>query len=197
MSKGILGHSFQFWQNYFEIAENTSNPEEFVYSIVRYVFTGETPKKAAAWSKVDCLLWAGIFPSINCSHRQMNRNQGAPVGNNNGPNGRRGNNQSTNQSTNQTNRNIEIEIEKEEEIEENTPSQNDFIPPSLSEVEEYSRKLALKRRPIKGKKYDAPGFAKWFIAHFEERGWTNAAGNKMKSWKDAARALLDKDIQNT
>jgi hypothetical protein len=193
MSKSIYGHSFQFWQTYFESAECTSNPQRFIYGIAKFVFTGKVPEDLASWSITDLALWNAHLPSFSCSRRQMLRNQGAPIGNTNGPNGRRGNNQSTNQSTNQSNRNRienrEIEIDTENN---NITRARYFTPPSIEEVEEYSRTIANKRHPIKAKRFDAASFAKSFVERYTANGWQTASGEDIKSWKMAVSSNIGK-----
>ena len=64
----------------------------------------------------DVLMWDLILPSITRSRNNATRNQGAPEGNHNNPNGRRG---KTNPETNPIINPETKQIEIEEEIEEN------------------------------------------------------------------------------
>lgn len=112
MSKSEYGRSFSHYENYYEASTHSSNPERFNYAIVKFFFGGVEPDFD---NDMDKFLWKMIRPSIACSRRQANRDQGAPSGNNNNSGGANqySNGQSTGQSagqsagqsTGQTNRN--------------------------------------------------------------------------------------------
>lgn len=108
MSKSEYGRSFSHYENYYEASTHSSNPERFNYAIVKFFFGGVEPDFD---NDMDKFLWKMIRPSIACSRRQANRDQGAPSGNNNNSGGAnqysngQSAGQSTGQSTGQTNRN--------------------------------------------------------------------------------------------
>ena len=200
MSESNFGHGFHIWENYYTAANHTSNPQGFIFGIVRYVFTGEKPEDLDSWKEIDRVLWDTLFPSFNCSRRQMLRGQGAPIGNTNGPNGRRGNNQSTNQSTNQTNRNrkrkrienIETEIDNEIDkgqraFEQYESGNSTFFPPTLTAIEDFSRSVALAR---KRKSFDAGSFAQWFFNKYDAAGWKTQKGQRLWDWGEAVKTAI-------
>ena len=115
-----LKGNFTFWLNYYRAAENSSDPGGFLLAIARFFYEGIEPEFS---EERDRLMWELVHHSIAYSKRQSNRGQGAPAGNNNSPNGRRGNNQSkTNQEPNRNQSENQSRNQSENQSRNQSPS---------------------------------------------------------------------------
>jgi len=173
-------NSFQFWKNYYLATRRATNPAAFALAIIDFYFDGKEPTFS---DEMDTFLWGMIRPSIDRSRRASNAGGGAPIGNRNGPNGRRGN-QSENQSENQTNRNRirnrnkEIELEKENRsilvADAAAPAPKEIVYPTLEELKKYFKE--------KGFSSDPEGM----FFYYGENEWHQNNGLPIKNWRMAA-----------
>ena len=136
-------------------------------------------------------VWDGIRPQLSANYRRfLNGNKGgAPVGNRNNPNGRRGKKTNLELTENQPNENVKDNINANEkdsiESAKASPSapthkRERFVKPSLSEIEEYcmSRSNGID--------------ASKFFDFYESKGWK--VGNQpMKDWRACVRTWERKE----
>ena len=115
-------NGFKFFDNYYANAKrfkNRAERAEFVLEIVEFYYEGIEPQFEDEDGDA-AFYWGNVRHSVAASRRQSNRNQGAPMGNNNSPHGRAGNNPQNNPQNKQYLLEQEYEIEREGKVTSHT-----------------------------------------------------------------------------
>lgn len=158
---------FSFLRGYLETIESLPTKEDMLavfFAICRYGLDGKAPDFSGISSEPYLKsLWNAMVRNLDKSIA-LQQSPGAPIGNHNSPNGRRGN------------------ASPEKPAETPSPKDKEFIPPTQSEVAEYARQFGMK---------DPEGFAIYYVEQMTNNGWKYGKKNTpVRSWKNNVQQWL-------
>lgn len=178
--------SFVFYRSFKESISDLSDSDKLIlYEAICDFSLDQKEPNLEGFTKALFKLMRPILEA-NIQRWKNGSKGGAPIGNSNNPNGRKGkpteNQPKTNQelTENQANKDKDknVNVSTKVDIESDKPKR--FIPPSLSEVQSYVLE--------KGYSIDAANF----IDFYTSKGW-KVGNNKMKDWKASVRTWERKE----
>ena len=178
---------FAFFRSYLETIDQCPEDAQLALfkAIARYGLNSEEPD-FSGMNNCGFLkaIWFSILPVISRSIARQ-QSPGAPLGNHNSPNGRRGKGieQGASSDHNEAEETEPTNVGRPEEKDQSKPAtakkaRKTFTPPTEEEVTKYAKERGFK---------DPLGFASHFIAYYSqgESPWHLSNGKPMQDWKRA------------